>query len=143
MFRLPVFLVLQYIHNISSNAFHIFPLECTLCFPASDFNNSIMQYIIPFLTIYLYIHYAKFVLYSLHCNQYVIVCIYVICTKYNTIHLKFVQCRYFYYSTYHKYCIPENISPKKLLLSLSRGTEPSSYIDTVHTTNDNNIFFDA
>ena len=37
----------------------------------------------------------------------------------------------------------ENISPKKLLLSLSRGTEPSSYIDTVHTTNDNDIFLDA
>ena len=85
MFRLPVFLVLQHVHNISSNAFQIFPLECTLCFPASDFNNTIMQYIIPFLTIYLYIHYAKFVLYSLHCNQYIIVYIYVICTKYNTI----------------------------------------------------------
>ena len=40
MFRLPVFLVLQYVHNISSNAFQIFPLECTLCFPASDFNNT-------------------------------------------------------------------------------------------------------
>ena len=85
MFRLPVFLVLQYIRNMSSNAFHLYPLECTLCFPASDFNNTIMQYIIPFLTICLYIHYAKFVLYSLHCNQYIIVCINVICTKYNTI----------------------------------------------------------
>ena len=142
MFRLPVFHVLQYMRNISSNAFHIYPLKCTLCLHASDFNNTIMKYIIPILTIYLYIHYAKFVFYSFHCNKYIIVFIYVICTKHNTIQK----------NLYNIVIFIAQLIINIVFQSIQRSCpyywaeeqKPSSFIDTVsHTTNDNDIFFDA